>query len=190
MRFFLPSSKIGSLEYFAIMGVLNAAAFYLVRVWMDASVTFGLGTEDPIYSYDSGAIELGTAGALLLAMAASLTVIRRLTTAGMPAAMFPLLIAPWFVGVSAAINFEELQASNVPIMWMGILGFAVVSTVLQLLVGIATPSDEKVYAPHGDNPNDPNSWVERPAPGGAGPAVTFQGEELRLPGEDKWDSAA
>jgi len=190
MRFILPSSKIGTLEYFAIMGLLNAAAFYLVLIWMDASVSFGVGTQDPIYSYDSGTVEIGSAAGLLLAMAASLTVIRRLNTAKMPGALFPLFIAPWFVGISAAINFEELQASNVPRLWMGILGFAALSTVLQLLLGVATASSDKVYAPHGDNPNDPNSWVERPAVGKSGPAVTFQGEELRLPGEDKWDSAA
>ncbi len=45
----------------------------------------------------------------------------------------------------------------------------------------------QTYAPFGDNPYNPDSWVAKPAADGSGgPAVTFQGQALLLPGEDSW----
>ena len=43
----------------------------------------------------------------------------------------------------------------------------------------------QTYAPYGDNPHNPDSWVAKPTPGGpSGSAVTFRGQALLLPGEE------
>lgn len=48
----------------------------------------------------------------------------------------------------------------------------------------------ETYAPYGDDPYNPDSWVAKPsATEAAGPAVTFRGQALLLPGEDGWQSS-
>ncbi len=66
-----------------------------------------------------------------------------------------------------------------------------VSFIFHLYLIVASGVSRETFAPYGSNPYNPDSWVA-PAPtdGSAGPAVTFQGRALLLPGEQEVDDAA
>jgi len=63
--------------------------------------------------------------------------------------------------------------------------------LFQLSLVVADNADTSGYTPYGDNPYDPDSWVPPVNSSGSnGPAVSFRGEALMLPGEDRWEDAA
>jgi uncharacterized membrane protein YhaH (DUF805 family) len=67
----------------------------------------------------------------------------------------------------------------------------IVNILFQLMLLLSSGVKSETYAPYGDDPCDPNSWVSTPTVSEASPpAVTFQGQALLLPGEDRWDSDA
>lgn len=68
----------------------------------------------------------------------------------------------------------------------------VIGQLVQLLIVAAEDKNTAGFTPYGDNPYDPDAWVDNtPKKGGDGtPAVSFRGEALMLPGEDRWDEAA
>jgi len=59
--------------------------------------------------------------------------------------------------------------------------------VFALMLFVSDTHTGAGYAPFGDDPLSPDSWVERPDGKRSAPAVTFQGQELSLPGEEHWD---
>lgn len=65
----------------------------------------------------------------------------------------------------------------------------IVNVFFHLMLLFSSGVSRSTYAPYGDNPYNPDSWVAKPTPGqSSGPAVTFQGQALLLPGEDGWKS--
>lgn len=63
-----------------------------------------------------------------------------------------------------------------------------ISQFFQLFLFLSAGISRETKAPYGDDPYDPNSWVQPVAPGGSStPAVTYRGEALTLPGEDGWN---
>ena len=118
---------------------------------------------DPVareISYNTG--EIGTTAVIYVAALAVIwiTVLRRLTDLNM--------------GSMAAIA----------------LFIPVIAQIFQLWLLLAKGIGHTTIAPYGDNPYDPQSWVETPKHGASGPAVTYKGQELRLPGEEDMTDAA
>lgn len=71
--------------------------------------------------------------------------------------------------------------------WIILHFIPLVNILFHLNLLISSGMKRQTYAPFGDNPYNPDSWVAKPATdGSAGPAVTFQGQALMLPGEDGW----
>ena len=72
--------------------------------------------------------------------------------------------------------------------------FAILIPSLNILMPISlllkTRPNSFGDAPFGDDPLDPQSWVEIPRGAGAAPIATYQGQELRLPGDDERERAA
>lgn len=69
----------------------------------------------------------------------------------------------------------------------------VINVIFHLYLLLASGIDKKTYAPYGDNPYNPDSWVPKPAPNTSSVpsnSVSFQGKPLLLPGEENWDSEA
>jgi len=62
-----------------------------------------------------------------------------------------------------------------------------VNIVFGIWLILAGPEQTASYAPYGDDPYNPDSWVKTPDPNvDAGPSVSYQGKELLLPGEHSW----
>lgn len=70
--------------------------------------------------------------------------------------------------------------------WVVLLFVPVVNLIFQLMLLLSSGVSSDTYTPFGDNPYDPDSWVPpAPASGTGGPAVTFRGQALLLPGEEE-----
>jgi len=57
---------------------------------------------------------------------------------------------------------------------------------------VVTEDGPSTVTPYGGDPYDPNSWVPTSSSAGSSdaPAVSFRGEALMLPGEERFDDAA
>ena len=70
--------------------------------------------------------------------------------------------------------------------WIVLLFVPVVSLVFQLMLLLSSGVSSDTYTPFGDNPYDPDSWIPPTSnSGNGGPAVTFRGQALLLPGEEE-----
>lgn len=59
--------------------------------------------------------------------------------------------------------------------------------LFHLMLLFSSGVKRETYAPYGNDPYNPDSWVAKPTEAeAAGPAVTFRGQALLLPGEDGW----
>jgi len=75
--------------------------------------------------------------------------------------------------------------------WALALIVPLVGLVFQLYLLVASGINTRTYAPYGEDPLNPDSWVPSPSQSGpTGPSVTYNGQALYLPGEDVWDSDA
>lgn len=73
--------------------------------------------------------------------------------------------------------------------WIILHFIPLLNIFFHLMLLFSSGMKRQTYAPYGDNPYNPDSWVAKPASDGSGgPAVTFQGQALLLPGEDAWQS--
>lgn len=73
--------------------------------------------------------------------------------------------------------------------WIILHFVPLVSIFFHLMLLFSSGVKRETYAPYGDNPYNPDSWVAKPSQeSSSGPAVTFQGQALLLPGEDGWQS--
>ena len=71
--------------------------------------------------------------------------------------------------------------------WIVMHFVPLLNIIFHLMLLFSKGTKRETYAPYGDNPYSPDSWVAKPAVGaGSGPAVTFRGQALLLPGEDSW----
>lgn len=72
--------------------------------------------------------------------------------------------------------------------WIILHFIPLLNILFHLTLLLSSGMKRETYAPFGDNPYNPDSWVAKPASDGTGgPAVTFQGQALMLPGEDSWN---
>lgn len=71
--------------------------------------------------------------------------------------------------------------------WIIMHFIPLLNIIFHLMLLFSKGMKRETYAPYGDDPYSPDSWVAKPTPGdGSGPAVTFRGQALMLPGEDTW----
>lgn len=93
--------------------------------------------------------------------------------------------------ISMITILRRLTSLKMPGMAVLVLFIPIISLFFQLWLLLAKGVESKTIAPYGDNPYDPDSWVAKPAPGSTnGPVVTYQGQALRLPGEETWGEDA
>lgn len=71
--------------------------------------------------------------------------------------------------------------------WLIMHFLPLLNIVFHLMLLFSNGVKRETYAPYGDNPLNPDSWVPNPTVGEtSGPAVTFRGQALLLPGEEGW----
>ena len=98
-------------------------------------------------------------------------------------AMLPL---QWISAMRRMADARKPASIALPMLLPGI------GLVFGLFLAVTTGDRRVGFAPYGDDPYDPDSWVEDPDLNSTGPVVTYQGQELQLPGEERWsdDQAA
>lgn len=73
--------------------------------------------------------------------------------------------------------------------WLVLHFIPLLQIFFHLMLLFSSGVKRNTYAPYGDDPHNPDSWVAKPTPGAnAGPAVTFRGQALMLPGEEAWQA--
>lgn len=93
--------------------------------------------------------------------------------------------------VSMITVVRRLTSLNMSGTWVVALFIPIISLFFQLWLLLAKAIGASTIAPFGDDPYNPDSWVEKPKPGTSGPVVTYQGQALRLPGEgETWGKDA
>ena len=71
--------------------------------------------------------------------------------------------------------------------WIIMHFIPLLNILFHLMLLFSSGMKRETFAPYGDNPYNPDSWVPNPTTGeNAPPAVTFRGQALLLPGEDSW----
>lgn len=86
--------------------------------------------------------------------------------------------------INALRRMKDLHMSS---GWIILHFVPILNIFFHLMLLFSSGVKRQTYAPYGDNPYNPDSWVAKPASDGTGdPAVTFQGQALMLPGEDGW----
>ena len=163
MRFFTTLQKAGRLEYFLVSIVLFAAYIALGVYVLE------VGAPDLAVSNDPS--ELGE-------MRDQVTY---------KAGAFPIfLIGAVILGYFGIINvLRRLKDLNFGGAWALLLFVPLVGLVFHLYLLFSAGIDDRTYTPYGDDPYDPQSWVPPSAPN-SGPAVTYQGQDLYLPGEQQF----
>lgn len=158
MRFFTTLQKAGRLEFFAVAVVAGAFLYAITTYVLElkiAPATEGQAPQDMLenISINSQSLDIYLVG---------LTVY--------------LLV----VGVNACRRLKDLGKSY----WMALtLLMPATGFLFQLWLSLATSTAEKSYTPYGDNPYDPNSWVAPEEPSVSGSSVSYNGQDLFLPGE-------
>jgi uncharacterized membrane protein YhaH (DUF805 family) len=72
--------------------------------------------------------------------------------------------------------------------WIIMHFIPLLNIIFHLMLLFSNGMKRETYAPYGDDPYSPNSWVAKPtARTGSAPAVTFRGQPLLLPGEEGWN---
>ncbi|MGI9607305.1 MAG: DUF805 domain-containing protein [Acidimicrobiales bacterium] len=91
------------------------------------------------------------------------------------------------LGVSFITVLRRMHDLHLGSGWVFLHFLPLISIFFHLYLLLSSGISRQTYAPYGDNPLDPNSWVPSVEPGqGGGTAVSFQGKPLLLPGEENW----
>ncbi len=104
--------------------------------------------------------------------------------------LFVLILVIAFGVINVLRRMEDLNLGGGWLICHFIPG---VNIVFHLYLLLASGIERKTYAPYGDNPYNPDSWVPKPAPSEPGthaPAVSYRGQPLLLPGEETWNDPA
>jgi uncharacterized membrane protein YhaH (DUF805 family) len=206
MHIFNPRNPAGRLEFFAL-NLMIGLVLFVVTIWVAQSVVELGNTVQPTFTeIDVNTGETidneGFGGAPVAAASESirgflvagaafvfsvfvasvlsfLLVLRRLTDLGASLWLSLLPLSP-----SIAFMASIPLATSVPGELLGliILGLSALSVVFNLWLTFGKGKAKQIVAPYGDNPYDPASWVA-PSYGAGASSVTFNGQELRLPGE-------
>ena len=206
MHIFNTRNPAGRLEFFAL-NLMIGIVLFVVSVWVAQSlVELGdtVGTSFTEVDMETG--ELGETQAFGGApVARASDTIRSFLFAG-AAFVFSLLVASVLsfllvlrrltdLGASLWLSFVPLSPSiafmaSIPLtslvdgalLGTVILGLSALAFVFNLWLLFGKGQAKQIVAPYGDNPYDPASWVA-PSYGAGSTSVTFNGQELRLPGE-------
>ena len=163
MRFFTTMQKAGRLEYFLVSLVLSGfsylAAVYLLQIDVELIEGEDVATLDNV-SFNAGALGLFAVAMSLVMFFSIINTLRRL---------------------------KDLQKSG----WYILLFLVPIVSFFFSLYLLFAPGgyDTTTYTPYGDNPYDPNSWVPPEAPSSNGTGVSYQGQDIYLPGEDGWNQS-
>lgn len=206
MHIFNPRNPAGRLEFFAL-NLMIGIVLFVIAVWVaQSAVELGTTVQPTFTEIDVNTGETidneGFGGAPVAAASDSirtflvagaafvfslfvasvlsfLLVLRRLTDLGASLWLSLLPLSP-----SIAFMASIPLATTVPgeLLGMVILGLSALSFVFNLWLIFGKGQAKQIVAPYGDNPYDPASWVP-PAHGSGSTSVTFNGQELRLPGE-------
>lgn len=156
MRFFTTLERAGRLEYFLVSVVLSIAYYGLFYGVLDFRVNETAFVEDPsftdFFSYNAALFPIFLIGAAAIFFFSIINTCRRLKDMNKSFALVLLLFIP------------------------------IVGAIFSLFLLFAKGERQQTYAPYGDNPYDPQSWVP-PTAANSGPAVSYRGEDLYLPGE-------
>lgn len=96
-----------------------------------------------------------------------------------------LFVTMCFAWITVLRRLTDLHMSGV---WALCLLIPILNWMFQLYLLVASGVRRETIAPYGDDPYNPDSWVQKPAIGSTGPAVTYRGQALTLPGEENWAS--
>lgn len=163
MRFFTTITPAGKGEYFIIALILNVILFVV------AFRIFGLE------------VDIAT------------------QNVGYDASQLPLM-AFVFVGYAGTMIINSMRRLKDAASATGmafLTPIPVLGQLVQLMVAGAQDKAKAGFTPFGKDPYDPDAWVDnspkkkkRKGGDGAAPAVSFRGQALMLPGEDRFDDAA
>ncbi len=157
MRFFTTLHKAGRLEYFLVQLVIFAATYFLFVNVLE--VSFSVAQEG--FTTDRFVFNEGNLG--LFAVGYAIT---------------------FYVGwVNVARRLKDM---NLGFVWALLLFVPVIGVLFQIYLMVAKGISDKTYTPYGNDPYDPNSWVP-PETSHSGSAVTYQGSDIYLPGEETWN---
>lgn len=71
--------------------------------------------------------------------------------------------------------------------WLVLHFIPLLSIFFHVMLLFSSGVKRNTYAPYGDDPHNPDSWVAKPTAGATqAAAVTFRGQALLLPGEESW----
>ncbi len=72
--------------------------------------------------------------------------------------------------------------------WIVMHFIPLLNIIFHLMLLFSSGMRRETFAPYGDNPYNPDSWVPNPTTdANSRPAVTFRGQALLLPGEESWN---
>ena len=158
MRFLTTIYPSGRLEYFLVNVVLGIAWYALALFVADITVDVDSLAADPAsFSLDDIAYSEPSI---------------QLALTGFAVLFFVFLI-------NTCRRLKDLRKSYFMVLFMFI---PLISLFFTLFLFLAKDSGKKTYTPFGNDPYDPNSWVP-PATNHAGPSVSYQGDDIYLPGE-------
>jgi uncharacterized membrane protein YhaH (DUF805 family) len=185
MRFFNPGHPAGRLEFFVVSFVIAASLVAFNILFLSFTIVF----ETAVIEYDATMVTAFFAAYIVASGLQWINVIRRLKDLHMNGAWSLMLIAPIlsipalpFLVVALPVDWVEAVILSIPAAQIFFIMFLTFSRGMS----------RQTYTPYGDNPYDPDSWVPKGVSvngGPAGKAVTFNGQELRLPGEGSQEAA-
>ena len=156
MRFLTTLYPARRLEYFGVLVVLQIVYYCLIRFVLQLEVDLSApnAQSDPL-----GAISYSEPGLPIFFLGWALTLYLDVINVG-----------------------RRLKDLRFGFRWILLLFIPAIGTIFSLYLVLAKGIDRKTYTPYGDDPYDPNSWVP-PSTTTSGTAVTYQGQEVYLPGE-------
>lgn len=96
----------------------------------------------------------------------------------------------WFT-ISIINVLRRITDLGISSAWAFTLLIPILGMLFSFYLLLASGVKRTTYAPYGDDPLNPDSWVAKPTADSTGPAVTYNGQALYLPGEhDAWDENA
>lgn len=157
MRFFTTLYPAGRLEYF-IVGVLLAIFSWVLFAFVlevDFVQAEVAAGNFDSVSFNAGRASLALLGAVINLFLSVINVLRRL---------------------------KDLAMGSI---WALVVFVPLVGWIFQVYLLFASGVSRVTYTPYGNDPYDPNSWVPPEAPNHSGSTVSYQGQDIYLPGEEE-----
>lgn len=182
LRFLNPGEPAGRLEFFVINLLLGALSVLFNVLFFGFAVVF----ETAAIEYESSMV---TAFFFVFAFVTAISwisVLRRLKDLHLSGVWSLMLIAPLISLPFLPVLIVALPLSLVEAV---VIGIPTAQILFILFLTFTRGMSRQTYAPYGSDPYDPDSWVPKSVAlqGGGVPArgVTFNGQELHLPGDQE-----